>query len=136
MLVLLRDFDNVEAGVFDGGFDGSVVGGGAGDGGYVVFEGDGDAGDAGQSLQRIVNCLYAVLAVHAADENSFDHVNQSFLDMKIVVCILLLCLHKEVARNAPALHAGPLSFFARTKKLSKKCFTIWPLRGVRFTLAC
>ena len=24
--------------------------------------------------------------------------------------ILLLCVHKEVARNAPALHAGPLRF--------------------------
>ena len=25
--------------------------------------------------------------------------------------MLLLCVHKEVARNAPALHAGPLRFF-------------------------
>ena len=47
-----------------------------------------------------------------------------------IYLILLLCVHKEVARNAPALHAGPLRFFARTKKLGKKCFTIWSLRGV------
>ena len=25
--------------------------------------------------------------------------------------MLLLCVHKEVARNAPALHAGPRAFF-------------------------
>ena len=41
--------------------------------------------------------------------------------------ILLLCVHKEVARNAPALHAGPHAFFTRKgynvlaqKKLCKK----------------
>ena len=41
--------------------------------------------------------------------------------------ILLLCVHKEVARNAPALHAGPPRFFypqgvqcARTKKAWQK----------------
>ena len=35
--------------------------------------------------------------------------------------ILLLCVHKEVARNAPALHAGPLAFFYE-KSLAKKLF--------------
>ena len=45
-------------------------------------------------------------------------------------------MHKVVARIAPALHAGPLRFFARTKKLGKKCFTIWPLRGLRAPFAC
>ena len=34
---------------------------------------------------------------------------------------LLLCVHKEVARNAPALHAGPLAFFYE-KSLAKKLF--------------
>ena len=34
--------------------------------------------------------------------------------------ILLLCVHKEVARNAPALHAGPHAFFTRTKKALQK----------------
>ena len=35
--------------------------------------------------------------------------------------ILLLCVHKEVARNAPALHAGPHAFFYE-KSLAKKLF--------------
>ena len=35
--------------------------------------------------------------------------------------ILLLCVHKEVARNAPALHAGPPAFFYE-KSLAKKLF--------------
>ena len=35
--------------------------------------------------------------------------------------ILLLCVHKEVARNAPALHAGSLAFFYE-KSLAKKLF--------------
>ena len=48
----------------------------------------------------------------------------------------LLCLGKEVPRNPPALHAGPPRFFARTKKLSKKCFAISSLRGVSTTFAC
>ena len=48
----------------------------------------------------------------------------------------LLCVGKEVPRNPPALHAGPPRFFARTKKLSKKCFTISSLRGVSTTFSC
>ena len=48
----------------------------------------------------------------------------------------LLCMGKEVPRNPPALHAGPPRFFARTKKLSKKCFTISSLRGVSTTFSC
>ncbi|MEE1230667.1 MAG: hypothetical protein UHM56_06140, partial [Phascolarctobacterium sp.] len=45
-------------------------------------------------------------------------------------------MHKEVARNAPALHAGPLRFLPRRKKLGKKGFTIWSLRGVIITMVC
>ena len=74
----LGDFDNVEASVLDGSFNSGFIGGGAGNGGYVVFKRYSYAGDAGQNVQRIVNCLYAVLAVHTANENSFDHANQSF----------------------------------------------------------
>ena len=76
--VCLSDFDDVKAGVFDGGLDGSFVRGGAGYSGHIVLKGYSYAGDAGKSLESIVNCLYAVLSVHTANENSFDHVNQSF----------------------------------------------------------
>ena len=33
----LGDFDNVKASVFDSSFDSGFIGGGAGNGGYVVF---------------------------------------------------------------------------------------------------
>ena len=56
----LGDFDNVKASVFDSSFDSGFIGGGAGNGGYIVFKRDSNAGDAGQGLQGIVNCLYAV----------------------------------------------------------------------------
>ena len=45
--------------------------------------------------------------------------NRSIVLVLRLFCLfacLLLCVHKEVARNAPALHAGPPRFFARTKK--------------------
>jgi len=47
--------------------------------------------------------------------------------------VALLCVGKEVPRNPPALHAGPLRFLPRRKKLGKKGFAIWSLRGVRAT---
>ena len=53
----LGDFDYVKAGVFDSSFNSGVIGSGAGNGGYVVFKRYSYAGDAGQNLQRIVNCL-------------------------------------------------------------------------------
>ena len=37
-----------------------------------------------------------------------------------IYLILLLCVHKEVARNAPALHAGPHAFCLAAKSLAKK----------------
>ena len=43
--------------------------------------------------------------------------------------LALLCMGKEVPRNPPALHAGPLRFLPRRKKLGKKGFAIWSLRG-------
>ena len=49
--------------------------------------------------------------------------NRSIVLVLRLFCLfacLLLCVHKEVARNAPALHAGPRAFFARTKKASQK----------------
>ena len=72
------DFDYVKAGVFDGGFNSGVIRSGAGYSGHIVLKGYGYASDAGKSLESIVYCLYAVLAVHTADENCFDYVNQSF----------------------------------------------------------
>ena len=39
---------------------------------------------------------------------------------KLSFSYALLCVGKEVPRNPPALHAGPLRFFARPKKLGKK----------------
>ena len=47
--------------------------------------------------------------------------------------LALLCVGKEVPRNPPALHARPLRFLPRRKKLGKKGFAIWSLRGVRAT---
>ena len=47
--------------------------------------------------------------------------NCTFLFLVYSLYILLLCVHKEVARNAPALHAGPLAFFYE-KSLAKKLF--------------
>ena len=40
--------------------------------------------------------------------------NRSIVLVLRLFCLfacLLLCVHKEVARNAPALHAGPRAFF-------------------------
>ena len=53
-----------------------------------------------------------------------------FINLSLVA---LLCVGKEVPRNPPALHAGPLRFLPRRKKLGKKGFAIWSLRGVRAT---
>ena len=57
----------------------------------------------------------------------------AFFMWQIMVYNALLCVGKEVPRNPPALHAGPLRFLPRRKKLGKKGFAIWSLRGVRAT---
>ena len=61
--------------------------------------------------------------------------NRSIVLVLRLFCLfacLLLCVHKEVARNAPALHAGPRAFekrgkqnlFALPKRFIKKGFAI------------
>ena len=56
----------------------------------------------------------------------FAFENEQLANYKAIIAVflflsfvLLLCVHKEVARNAPALHAGPLAFFYE-KSLAKK----------------
>ena len=62
---------------------------------------------------------------------------------KLSFSYALLCVGKEVPRNPPALHAGPLRFFTlkgynllAQKSLAKNGFAIWSLRGVSTTFAC
>ena len=57
---------------------------------------------------------------------------------KLSFSYALLCVGKEVPRNPPALHAGPLRFFTlkgynvlAQKSLAKNGFAIWSLRGVK-----
>ena len=54
-------------------------------------------------------------------EFHFTDFNTKSVFFSLPPLVLLLCVPKEVARNAPALHAGPHAFFAE-KSLAKKLF--------------
>ena len=76
----------------------------------------------------------AQLANQQKNITAYLSLNCGFANCFIYLSLVaLLCVGKEVPRNPPALHAGPLRFLPRRKKLGKKGFAIWSLRGVRIT---
>ena len=69
--------------------------------------------------------------------------NCTFPFLFYALFILLLCVHKEVARNAPALHAGPRAFFTlkgynvlAQKSLAKNALPYGRFAVCSATLAC
>ena len=59
-------------------------------------------------------------------EFPFIDFNTNSVFFSLRPLILLLCVPKEVARNAPALHAGPHAFFDE-KSLAKKLYNLFGL---------
>ena len=83
------------------------------------------------SIFKVMMAMLFSVAIFAFENEQLANYKAKIADFFLFLSfILLLCVHKEVARNAPALHAGPLRFLPRRKKLGKKGFTIWSLRGI------